>query len=190
MTNIVNIRKNIPHHTDKFFVDTNVWFWITYAASNEMYKSSGSWRYQSEAYPQFIEKILDAGAKLYHCPLTFSELANVIEKTEYELVYPDQDISRKDFRCIAEKRVKVLKEIEEAWENIKSMSTCIDIKLTDEYVQRSLVYLKASKLDSYDAFYCELMQKENIKNIITDDSDFIDVKEKAIYTANNKILQA
>jgi predicted nucleic acid-binding protein len=189
MTKIVNIRKIIPHHTDKFFVDTNVWFWITYASSNEMFRSSANWRYQSEAYPQFIEKILDEGATLYHCPLTFSELANVIERTEYELAYPEQDITRKDFRCIPEKRVKVLNEIEEAWENIKSMSTCLDIKLTSEYVEKSFGFLKVSRLDSYDAFYCELMQRENIVKLITDDSDFSDVKEKHIYTANNKVLQ-
>ena len=58
MTTIVNIKNRVDlHHSDKFFIDTNVWFWLTYAASNEIQTQNAPARYQLEVYPEFIEKI-------------------------------------------------------------------------------------------------------------------------------------
>jgi predicted nucleic acid-binding protein len=185
---IKNIHKQLPHNSDRFFIDANVWFWFTYASSNEMYKDEHSSRYQAHQYPEFIEKILDSGAKIFHCPLVFSELANVIERTEYEMEYPCRSITRKQFRAQTEKRARVISEIEMAWETIESISESLDIVLTNTNIKTALVLLKNSCLDPYDAFYCEMMEKEGIQNLVTDDADFQSIQSQNIYTANRKMI--
>src|SRR5690606_7714994 len=132
MTDIFQIEKVSPTGKDKYFVDTNVWFWFTYCASKEMEAAGGAKRYQLHKYPEFVEKILDAGGKLYHCPLVYSELANVIERVEYEIYLSENkgvDISRKKFRKLPEQRAQFLKELDVAWKTICEVSNCIDVKL-------------------------------------------------------------
>jgi predicted nucleic acid-binding protein len=185
---IKNIHNQVPHNSERFFIDANVWFWFTYASSNEMYKDEHSGRYQARQYPEFIEKILDSGAKIFHCPLVFSELANVIERTEYQMAFPCGSVTRKQFRAIEQMRAKVLTEIEIAWATIESMSESLDIVLTDTYIKNSLTLLRSSCLDPYDAFYCEIMQNEGIENLVTDDADFKNIQNKNICTANRKMI--
>jgi predicted nucleic acid-binding protein len=146
-------------------------------------------RYQLEQYPQFIEKVLDSGAHLYHCPLVYTELANIIEKTEYDIyVYENSDISRKDFRTLPACRESVLKEIDLAWKTINSLSTCLDINLTQDLIPPIHELLAASTLDSYDAFYLKLMQLESIDKLVTDDRDFVNTPLSDLYTANHRVL--
>jgi predicted nucleic acid-binding protein len=185
---IKNIHYQVPHNSDRFFIDANVWFWFTYASSNEMYKDENSGRYQALKYPEFIEKILDSGAKIFHCPLVFSELANVIERTEYQMAFPCESVTRKQFRAMEKMRSKVLAEIEMAWATIESMSESLDIVLTDVYIKNTLTLLKSNCLDPYDAFYCEIMQTEGIANLVTDDADFRNIQSQNIYTANRKMI--
>lgn len=185
MSNILNINTARPNHTDKYFVDTNVWFWSTYCASKEINTSHKPRRYQVEKYPQFIEKALDVGAKLFHCPLVFSELANIIEKTEYEIFLSEEskNISRKKFRAIQEKRKNVIQEIKIAWKTVESLSTCLDINLSRSIVPSALSCLEAAPLDPYDAFYLQVMSAEGITKLITDDRDFRTTGIHSIYTA-------
>ena len=189
MTDIYKIDKSTPNHKDKYFVDTNVWFWFTYCASKEM-AGVGAKRYQVDKYPEFIEKVLDAGAKLYHCPLVYSELANVIEKAEYQIYLNengDVDISRKKFRKISEQREKFLKELDHAWKTVQGISNCIDVKLNSALVGRADAILRESLLDPYDAFYFNIMNIAGIDRLITDDRDFMSVDIANLYTANDSI---
>jgi predicted nucleic acid-binding protein len=187
MSKIINITKSNPTHTDKYFVDTNVWFWFTYCASREINTANKPRRYQVERYPEFIEKALDAGSKLFHCPLVFSELANIIERTEYDIFKTDESnnkISRKKFRDITIERDRVLKEIKMAWTTVNSISTCLDINLNKKTVTSALTHLESAPLDAYDAFYLQVMSSEGIKKLITDDRDFTATEVEAIYIAN------
>lgn len=190
MSKVINIQHRVSvHHSDKFFVDTNVWFWFTYAASNEIQTTNSPIRYQLENYPKFIEKILDEGAKLYHSPLTLSELTNIIERTEYQtyLLSNDSNITRKEFRNETEQRKKVMIEVSNAWKQIVSMSETLEIKCDAELEKYALNALNSYYLDAYDAFYVKSMLDYKVTNIITDDGDFLGL-DLALYTANNKIL--
>ncbi len=184
---ISNINKHIPARTDKIFVDTNVWFWFTYASSKELSNT----RYQTRVYPQFIEKVLDEGACLYHCPLILSELANIIERTECEIFNStnNQEISRKQYRKIESERQKVMMEIKSAWSVICGVSTCLDLRMNKKFADDSFTILNNSTLDPYDAFYFKLMEQEQITQILTDDGDFSTTSIDTIFTANNGMLQ-
>jgi predicted nucleic acid-binding protein len=188
MTQIVDIKKYTPLRTDKFFVDTNVWFWLTYAAANEIQTSNAPARYQMEIYPAFIEKVLDEGASIYHSPLTLSELTNLIERTEYDMYQSvnSQDLTRKGFRKITIQREKVMNEVSNAWKQITQMSKSLDITLNTDLSLKALKTLSSHCLDAYDAFYIESMLNYGITKIVTDDSDFngLDV---SLCTANRKL---
>jgi len=189
MTDVFKIDKATPTHHDKYFVDTNVWFWFTYCASKEMI-GLGAKRYQLYKYPEFIEKVLDSGARLYHCPLVYSELANVIEKAEYRIYLSenqDIDVSRKEFRQIPERRANFLKELKHAWKSVEGISNCIDVKLNSALVSRAGEVLGESVLDPYDAFYFNIMKIAGIDNIVTDDQDFLSSGVGSLYTANKSI---
>lgn len=190
MNNINKLNSTRPEHKDKYFVDTNVWFWFTYCSSREIETPNKPQRYQTKSYPEFIEKALDSGAKLFHCPLAFSELANVIERTEHDIYIRnnmEKKISRKKFRSIPEERQRVLSEIKVAWDTICSLSTCINVNLRLEMVKSAQMLLEQSTLDPYDAFYYQVMTSEGISKIITDDCDFKSVAAIEIYTANAQI---
>jgi predicted nucleic acid-binding protein len=184
---ISNINRHIPARTDKIFVDTNIWFWITYAASKELSNT----RYQTRVYPEFIEKVLNEGASLYHCPLILSELANIIERTEWGIFKSsnDNELSRKQYRKIESEREKVMIEIESAWSAICEVSTCLDLHMNKKFADDSFIILSSSKLDPYDAFYFKLMEQENITQILTDDGDFSTTTVGTIFTANDRMLQ-
>lgn len=186
MSKLINIQGARPTHADKYFVDTNVWFWFTYCASKEINTSHKPKRYQVEKYPQFIEKALDVGAKLFHCALVFSELANVIEKTEYEIFLSRKscrDISRKKFRAMPEERGKVVNEIKIAWTSVNSVSTCIDVNLNQKIVSPTLACLEAAPLDPYDALYLQVMSSQGISQLVTDDRDFLVAGVESVYMA-------
>ncbi|WP_278419979.1 PIN domain-containing protein [Stutzerimonas kunmingensis] len=147
MSELINISASRPAGTDKYFVDTNVWFWFTYCASKEINTANKPRRYQLEKYPEFIEKVLDAGAKLFHCPLAFSELANVIERTEYDIFKASgagNNLSRKTFRSMQREREKVINEIKIAWRTVNSLSTCLDIRLGKDVVTSALTCLESA----------------------------------------------
>lgn len=192
MTQITNISLVKPERTDKYFLDTNVWFWFTYCGAN--FISSNKPRdYQLEHYPLFIEKIQNIGAKIFHCPLIYTELANLIERTEYEEYLKSHNLdrnafSRKKFRAIESARQKVIKEIECAWNTISSFSECLELTLNGGTIQATHSFMKQSKLDPYDAIFIHFMNSHNIKMLVSDDGDMMESKVSEIFTANKKYL--
>lgn len=190
MTEINNLRKATPHHSDKYFIDTNVWFWVTYAASNEIETPNAPLRYQLQEYPAFIEKILDEGACIYHSPLTLSELTNIVEKTEYDIYKEDtgEELTRKQFRMLPELRARVMGEVSNAWKQITQMSESLDINIDANISNKALDALNKHCLDAYDAFYIESMAVNQITKIVTDDSDFNGL-DLSLYTANNRLVR-
>ena len=70
---VVDINADTPQASDVFLVDTNVWFWMTYSKSITV-----SNPYQTNVYPDYINKALNAGSLLYRCNLSFAELTHLI----------------------------------------------------------------------------------------------------------------
>lgn len=188
---VINISKYSPQHKDRLFVDTNVWFWLTYAGSREIDSDSAPKRYQLEDYPHFINSVLDAGARLFHCSLTLAEIANVIERTEYEIYCSElgKKISRKEFRKIPAQKDRVTKEIESAWSTIKKCSENLDSKLCKKFTEEAFDLFRSSNVDAYDAFFIEIMKQNEILSILTDDADFLSVAGQSVFTANKNAFK-
>lgn len=79
---VVDLGSDTPRAGDAFFVDTNVWYWLTYTRSRLAYRKPKG--YQVRDYPAYIKQARAAKAKLFTCGLCFSELANSIEKNEWK----------------------------------------------------------------------------------------------------------
>lgn len=182
----ININDCTPKAGDKFFVDTNVWFWSTYVSSKTIADKTKPQDYQRIKYPAFLESLLNAKAELYFSPLILAELANIIEQAEFEIykMYnpTDNKISKKRFRSQPAERASVISEIKTAWDTISAMSTCIETTIDLNFSQSSIELMRDTTLDAYDSFYIKSANISSIKNILTDDKDFRSVDGIDIYS--------
>jgi len=186
---IVDIRYDTPTKNDQFFIDTNVWYWTTYSAASILTTS-----YQTKEYPGYIKKILEKKSTIMRCELILSELAHVIEKSEFEIFCKksDAEMSKKEFRHnYADERNFVVGEIENAWGTICESSESFGILLDEENSNYILEDLKQFCLDCYDVVYLrEMRDKLDEPRIITDDGDFATVADITVFTANNTVIRA
>ncbi|MEK6662695.1 MAG: PIN domain-containing protein [Pseudomonadota bacterium] len=192
MPQTLDLNKHSPIKDELYFVDSNVWFWTTYVTSKHMALPQPPQEYQTSTYPAFLEKILNEGAKLCHCPLTLAELANVIENTEldfYREAINNIHFEKKAFRQKKDARQTVLKEIEVAWETMNSMSKCLDIKLDLTFSENSRKIMAEGTVDPFDAFFIQVMRDNKIDYVVTDDRDFCTVNKQIVITANRKALK-
>lgn len=189
MSQILALASHQPIKGERYFIDTNVWFWATYVASKTIALPQHPERYQLEDYPRFLEEALDNGAKLCHCPLTLAELANIIEKTEWDIYKKhinDAFLDKKAFRKIPTERKNVLNEIQVAWDTINGMSTCIDVALNSKFATQSCTILAEGSVDAFDAFFVQTMRNHNIDYVVSDDYDFSTIHQQILITANRK----
>ncbi len=184
----INIKKQSPEKGDCFFVDTNVWYWITYAAS-KTFTGNGPKGYQAEFYPDFIEKALDNDGVLYYSPLTLVELTRLIEKSEFEIFKSyknDPNISLKKFRKINNERRAVIKELKTAWTQIQSMAKELPAHLKQGVADSIMKTVENNLVDGYDALYYHFMNENSVMNIITDDKDFRDIDGINLFSCYEK----
>lgn len=187
---IVDIRYDNPKEGDKFFVDTNVWFWMTYTRAG-----SSALFYQLLDYPGYVDKVLENGGHVYQSAMAFAELAHLIERAEFNIYKKNlrnqQQINSKEFRhnCTVE-RENVLKEIEAAWVQVKSLGEPLDAVINNSFVDSALSGKRDRKVDGYDLFNLKLMSDYNIKQIITDDGDFATIPGIRVFTSNKNVLHA
>lgn len=189
---VLDLSSNAAIRNEQYFVDTNVWYWMTYAASKDMDLLNKPTEIQARCYPQYIERAISDGAILCHCPLTFSELANIIENAElqiYREMTGNQHFEKKQFRRIDAEREKVLNEIQIAWVSVNSMSTCLGINLNSNFVENAEALMCDHLLDPFDAYYVQLMRDNQIDYMVTDDHDFCTVNNQIIVTSNPKALK-
>lgn len=189
---VVDINQYNPRPEDSFFVDTNVWFWVA-----SQIASQGLPRFRSkqiQIYPDFIKKVLIVKGTLYRSELSFSELSNLIEKTEYDIFKRETgiDISPKAYRHeYAHRRPDVIEEIELAWSQVEDMSVSIPVHLTSDFTYKVIERMGSHKLDAYDACMIESLFAEGIPlRIISDDADFSSVGDVTLFTANGGVLES
>ncbi|PCC98989.1 PIN domain-containing protein [Halopseudomonas pelagia] len=167
--------KNVsPGKGELFFVDTNVWYWMTYFASKS-FVPKGPKQYQIENYPNFIEQAVNNKAVLYYSPLMLIELTSLIERAEFEIFKAfknDQNFSFKRFRNDQHQRKVVIDELHLAWEQVRQLAIELPAKIGDDLECKVLDYLRNFNIDGYDSLYYYFMKQNNIVNIITDDKDF------------------
>lgn len=189
MAQVLTLNTLRPVKGELYFVDTNVWFWSTYVASKQIVLPKHPQPYQLSDYPRFLEIALAEKAVLCHCPLTLTELAYVIEKTELDLYRKsigNELFEKKEFRKLSHERSVVLSEIKIAWDAINQMSRCVEIKMDRFFVERGREVLSEAPLDPYDALYVQTMRTNKIDYVVTDDIDFSAVNNQMVITANSK----
>jgi predicted nucleic acid-binding protein len=170
----LDIRKKEPAKGDIFFVDTNVWYWTTYAASKQFFTKAPK-DYQIEFYPNFIEKALTNEADLYYSPLTLIELTSLIERSEFEVFKAfegDPNYTFKRFRNNDAQRKSVIEELRTAWGQVQAMAKELPATIETGLSENLISMVENYRIDGYDALYIKFMQDNKISNIITDDKDF------------------
>jgi predicted nucleic acid-binding protein len=191
---VVDITIDLPKSEDRFLVDTNVWYWMTYTRASQRTRPPA--QYQSINYPAYTNTALNVGAKIFQSGLMLAELTHLIEKAEFEIfaqanptIFRDPKRFDKDFRhsYIAE-RSQVVAEIQAVWAQVKglaeSLSLIIDATVTTDALNR----LQSEKVDGYDLFILETMKKHGIIQVITDDGDFATVPGIQVFTANRSVI--
>lgn len=187
MAQVLSIQKETPKKNERYLIDTNVWFWFTYASNKIGAIPNTPSKYQLEHYPKFIESILKENAQPCHSSLSLTELANIIEKTEFDIYKVESNqpyLERKAFRKLQSEKQKVISEIEAAWSVINQISCCIDSKVDKSFMDSSFEFYKKSPLDPYDAVFLQTMSANKIDYIVTDDIDFQNVNSLILLTAN------
>lgn len=176
-----DIKTEAPESGEHFFVDTNVWYWMTYVSSKS-FIADKPLGYQTKYYPDFIEKVMNGDASLYYSPLTLVELTNLIERSEWKIHerYQNGSVKLKDFRKIEACREGVIAEVKMAWATIQSMAAPIELKVDQNLPNAFIDIISSYKIDGYDALFYQAMKESDISNIITDDKDFRNINRDLI----------
>lgn len=190
VADVVDIRSDIPKPSDTFWVDTNVWYWMTYTkASVSVSPYSG---YQARIYPAYMRKALSNKSKLHHIALSLSELSHLIEKTEREIYEKaNGPVKPKEFRHnLPHLRKDVYDEVNLAWTQVKSMASELDITIDSTLSDKALDRFETQLLDGYDLFMIETMNRAGILQVVTDDGDYVTVPGIQVFTANGNVIKA
>ncbi|MBS1081728.1 hypothetical protein [Gluconobacter kondonii] len=184
--NIYDVKKDIPQKSDVFLIDTNAWFWTSYTQA-----SVGCSAYQLHDYPEYIDKVIASGAKIYRTSIALIELSSIIEKTEYE-IYKNLErldkLSLKTFRHGVDQS-QVIAEIESAWAQVCQMSEHLDIQLDSNASDQLIELIKTQSIDGYDRSLLLPIIKDNNIRIISDDSDLSTVPWINLHTSNKIVLE-
>jgi len=183
---VVDINADSPTATDAFFVDTNVWYWMTYPNA-----AAAAFPGQLD-YPAFVNCALAVEARLCCSGLSLAELSHLIEKTEREIYEKSVGMIRaKEYRHnLPSERSRVVSEVEAAWGQVKSLSSPLALTVDEKVTDAALDRFQTEKLDGYDLFILETMKNHGVVQVITDDGDFATVAGIRVFTANRNVLLA
>lgn len=182
---VIDITVDSPRQGDIFFVDTNVWYWLTYPPAS---LSANSYQL---GYSSYIADAVTAGATLCCSGLSLAELAHGIERQEQQLSSYSSIRSKEYRHNYPSERAKVVSEVQAAWSQVKSIYAIqINITLDEVTVDAALTRFSTQCLDGYDLFILESMNQESVTKIITDDGDYVTVPEIQVFTANPGALKA
>lgn len=174
-------------------IDTNILLWTFY--DNISYTNIQN--YQKNIYPNFLSTaLLDKRNKLYTTTSNIFEMFNIIENIEYR-IYLEQnnllenDFKKKDFRKIKEEREKFKRKLTLLYKQISTAIQILDSYNNKTFLEDYIFNFEKHKYDIYDFSLINTCINNNIKNILTDDSDFSSysylINNLNIITANNNL---
>ena len=182
---VFDVRKSGPTPSDKFFVDTNVWYKFTYSiasiSSNE----------NIEVYSSFIEQCVRVKCGLFYSPLTFTELAHNIEKDQlerYNAIHAPH-LDAKAFRQLNQERKDVVAEVKDSWGQVQRLAQHYDTPTDAAALIRCIKLFELHMVDGYDVFFADIVKRDVDMKLLTDDADFLHIPDLTIFTANNKALK-
>ncbi len=193
---VVDIKIDMPKPEDRFLVDTNVWYWMTYTRASQRIRPPA--QYQSTSYPAYTNTALNVGARIFQSGLMLAELTHLIEKAGFEIfaqanptIFRDPKRFDKDFRhSYNAERSQVVAEIQAVWAQVEGLAESLFLTIDLTATADALNRLQSEKVDGYDLFILETMKKHGIKQVITDDGDFATVPGIQVFTANQNIISA
>jgi len=183
---VIDITSDAPQNGDIFFVDTNVWYWLTYSNASFTAKP-----YQLNGYPNYISSTLANGATLCYSDLLLPELAHIIENNECGIFnrLNSTNFKSKDLRRNhPSERIAIASKVRLAWEQIQRDAQPLELVLDISISDRALDRFATEMVDGYDLFILEIMANEGITKVITDDSDYATVAGIQVFTVNLKVL--
>ena len=209
---VVNIDSDTPQPSDIFLVDTNVWLWQTYSRYSVPNLESSDFarfadldrqRARSEAqrvqkklskYLPYIKKALNAGATIVYSGLMLSELAHVIETTEFKIYKNSNNLGSltlKEYRnTLPREREEVVAEVQSVWSQVEGLAISADLMVNEKVTQFALARFETQSLDGYDLFIIEAISQAGTGQvrIITDDQDYATVSNIQVFTANGNAI--
>jgi predicted nucleic acid-binding protein len=187
---VVDIRADRPRATDVFLVDTNVWFWMTYAVASQ--GAQGPAAPPPAVYSTYFKRALAAKAKFLRCGLSMAELAHLIENAEYQLFCATSpNVTAKQYRHnFPAERSRIANDIQAAWAAVRQIAAPLDVAIDDPTTDSALSRLSTQQLDGYDLFMVQAMVAAGVMQILTDDGDYCTVPGIQVFTANRHAIDA
>lgn len=194
--NVIDIQTDRPQKSDRFLMDTNALYWLTYSRSEDTFSPPKT--YQVKHYPRYINAAINAGSDRFWSGLSMAELTTLIERGEYEIFCQEKHLEPKDFPLkeyrhsySSERSNQVIPEINMVWGAIESVGQCLESIIQQETITQTIADFKNQEVDGYDSLIIHAAKTAKISQIITDDIDFITVPDIVVFTANrNAILVA
>jgi len=189
---VVDLCVDLPKATDRFYVDTNAWFWTVY--SNVQFSPLPPSHNQTQEYPAYLKRVLNMGGQLNWCGLSLSELAHLIEKTEFEIYHQTSSslLNSKEYRHnLPNERARVVQEIQTAWQAVESMAVCMNApEINAASTTAALHDFAQLPVDGYDLFVIHALKAAGITQVISDDGDFCCVPGITLFTAHQSVISA
>lgn len=183
---VIDIQSDQPQPSDRFLVDSNVWFWMTYSGAG----LGNDW--QARVYPPYVKRARKARAGLLRCGLSIAELAHVIERTEFDVferTHPNE--KPKQFRHnYPVERNAIVTHVQNAWRIVKSMAGPLQLVIDEPATDAALARFQAQPLDGHDLFMVQAVIAAGFKQILTDDGDYSTVPDIQVFTANRQVIDA
>lgn len=192
---VVDLRTDRPLATDRFYVDTNVWFWIAYP---NIHLANGAPHQQRiDAFSLYCRDVLTVGGSLHWCGLSLAELARGIERTEFEAYKASGAVPavshEKEYRHnLHSERERVAKSIATAWQDIEGLAKPLPsaVQVDAAMVKALLAALPKLPLDGYDFFPLKVLHETGITQIMSGDGDFCTVPGITLFTDNKNVITA
>lgn len=192
---VIDIRTDTPQPTDTLFVDTNVWLWQTYGLPPESNPSRRA-RQKLRAYTGYLNKALVHGVPLKYCALVLSELAHVIEKTEFEIYKRRKNLpslQAKEYRHnFLDEHIQVAAAVRFAWDQVAMLASSADLTVDEQLAETAVSHFQSVALDGYDLFLLEAFRQTGIRpvQVLTDDMDYATVPGIQVFTSNGLVIQS
>ncbi len=189
---VIDINGDTPCKDDIFLVDTNIWLWYTYA--NLTTDLDAIRLAEINTYLDYLVEADSVGATLTYSGLLMTELASVIERTEWEIYKKDNrksSLGKKEYRHnLPVERANVVKLVESAWSQVREFAILVDVTVNEQTTDAALKRFQSQTLDGYDLLHLEAISRAGTGQIkvMTDDYDFCTVPDIQLFTLNSRAI--
>lgn len=185
---VVDIATDQPKNTDRVWVDSNVWFALTYSGVSPQEAK----RYA--AYSNYIGKLHKAGGDVLVSPVTFAEVARTIEHSEFTKHQarnngPLDPKLKKATRLDPAYWATVVAEIETSWKQIGKIGRLGAQPMSAGCATSAVAGMKGGNLlDGGDAVMVADALREGVDLFLTNDGDLASVSGITVITALPRTL--